>query len=56
MQILGTGFTPDLTLLTDASAAIILVAAAFVAALGVGMAIPFGRKVYRLVKSAVSGA
>jgi hypothetical protein len=49
-------FTPDLTLFTDASGAITLIAGAFVTALAVGLAFPVGRKVYRSVKSVISGA
>jgi hypothetical protein len=49
-------FTPDLTLFTDAEGAITLIAGAFIAALAVGLAFPVGRKVYRSVKSVITGA
>lgn len=49
-------FTVDTSLLTDAGTAIAAIAVAFVAALTFGMAIPAGKKVYAMVKSAISGA
>lgn len=52
---LGT-FTPDTSLLTDAGTAVTAIATAFVAALALGIAIPVGRKVYKMVKGAIGGA
>ena len=54
-NLLGV-FTPDTSLFTDAGTAITAIAVAFVAALGLGLAIPVGRKVYKMIKSAVAGA
>jgi len=48
--------TTDTSLLTDAGGHVTNIAIAFVAALALGIAIPVGRKVYKMVKGAIGGA
>ena len=49
-------FSADTSLLTDAGTAITAVVGAFVAALALAIGIPVGKKVYRMVKSAIGSA
>lgn len=55
LNLLGT-VTTDTSLLTDAGGHVTNIAVAFVAALALGIAIPVGRKVYKMVKGAIGGA